>query len=303
MVNNQSVAIIIINWKKYDLTFECIDSVLKSSFEHFKIILIDNEFQKNKSNSYNSNEKIKVILNEKNEGFAKANNQGIIYALEKKYDYILLLNNDTRIRMDLIKNLVHSSLSNNLPIIQPLILNSEGDKVWNAGGVINKFFGIFNTNLQGKSFTPNLNFNSETDWFTGCCCLFKAQIFHNEGMFDENFFAYYEDVDYSLRLKNKGYKIGLLTKTYLIHHGSMSSKSDESSEGKLSPYVHYLAIRNHIYLLRKHSKSFNIFGVFLNQFLKIISYSFYFIIRFRFKKLKMVYKGLIDGVKMKQLIK
>ena len=97
--------------------------------------------------------------------------------------------------------------------------------------------------------------------------------------------------------------IGLLTNTYLFHYGSMSSKSQNSFGGKLSPYVHYLAVRNHIYLLKKHSNLFNAFGVFLNQFFKILSYSFYFFLRLRFVKFKIVYNGLIDGLKMEQLKK
>ena len=72
-----------------------------------------------------------------------------------------------------------------------------------------------------------------------------------------------------------------------------------SSEGKLSPYVHYLNFKNHIYLLRKHIEKFNLFGVVLYQLIKLISYSIYFILRFRFNKLKMIYKGLIDGMKIK----
>lgn len=303
MPNKKSVAIIVVNWKKYDLTFECIDSVLASSFVNFKIILIDNEFQKNKLSRYSSNKKIKVILNKGNNGFAKANNQGIVYALEKNYDYILLLNNDTRIMQNLLTNLIQLTHSNNLSIIQPIILNSDGDKIWNAGGTINKYLGTFKTNMKDQKFSSNLSFISETDWFTGCCCLFNAKVFRNVGLFDENFFAYYEDVDFSLRLKSKGYIISLLTNTYLFHHGSMSSKSENSFGGKLSPYVHYLAVRNHIYLLKKHSELFNAFGIFLNQFFKILSYSFYFFIRFRFVKLKMIYKGLIDGLKMQQLKK
>jgi len=196
MINNKSVAIIVVNWKKYDLTFECIDSVLASSFINFKIILIDNEFQKNKLSRYSSNQKIKVILNKANNGFAKANNQGIVYALEKNYDYIMLLNNDTRIIQNMLTNLIQFTNSNNLSIIQPLILNSNGDKIWNGGGTINKYLGTFKTNLKDKKFSSNLVFSSEIDWFTGCCCLFNAKVFQNVGLFDENFFAYYEDVDF-----------------------------------------------------------------------------------------------------------
>ena len=165
MPNKKSIAIIVVNWKKYDLTFECIDSVLASSFVNFKIILIDNEFQKNKLSRYSSNKKIKVILNKGNNGFAKANNQGIVYALEKNYDYILLLNNDTRIMQNLLTNLIQLTHSNNLSIIQPIILNSDGDKIWNAGGTINKYLGTFKTNMKDPKFSSNLSFISETDWF------------------------------------------------------------------------------------------------------------------------------------------
>ena len=97
MIINSSVAVIIVNWKKYDFTLKCIESVLNSSFKNFKIILIDNEYQKDVFNELKKNEKIHIIKNENNEGFAKANNQGIKYSINNGFDYVLLLNNDTLI--------------------------------------------------------------------------------------------------------------------------------------------------------------------------------------------------------------
>ena len=91
-----------------------------------------------------------------------------------------------------------------------------------------------------------------------------------------------------------------MTNSYLQHYESASSKSDNQSEGNLSPYVHYLNIRNHILLLKKHSKSFNLTGVLLYQLIKILSYLIYFLIRFRFNKFKMVSKGVIDALNFKK---
>ena len=297
MLDNISVAIVIINWKKYDFTYKCINSVLNSSFKNFKIILVDNQYNKDELYELSRNKKIHIIKNKINHGFAKANNQGIKYALKNKYDYIMLLNNDTLIKNDLLKILIKHSNTLNQKIIQPLILNYDGTKIWNAGGTINNFFGTFQTYKKGENFK---NFKSNrhfTDWFTGCCVFIKSEIFNEVGYFDERFFAYYEDVDFSIRLKANGYSVSMMNDSYLQHFESASSKSIYQNEGNLSPYVHYLNIRNHILLLKKHSKSFNIIGVFIYQLIKISSYLIYFLIRLRFRKFKMVLNGVIDALK------
>ena len=297
---DKKIAIIIINWKKYDLTLNCIDSVLKSSYKNFKIILIDNESQNSFPDEINKSEKIQIIKNKNNEGFSKANNQGIKYSIKNGFDYVLLLNNDTLIKNDLIDSLIQQSSTLNQKIIQPLILNYDGSKIWNAGGKINNFFGTFQTLEKGKGFKNFKRNRTYTDWFTGCCVLIKVEIFNHVGYFDERFFAYYEDVDYSIRLKKMGYSIALMTNSYLQHYESASSKSMNKIEGNLSPYIHYLNIRNHILLLKKHSKSFNLIGVLLYQLVKIFSYLVYFLIRFRFNKFKMVSKGLVDAINFKK---
>ena len=217
--------------------------------------------------------------------------------IDTSFDFMIC---QTVIKNNLLDWLIKKSNTLNQKIIQPLILNHDGSKIWNAGGLINNFFGTFETLKRGKSFK---NFKSErnlTEWFTGCCVLIKSEIFNDIGFFDERFFAYYEDVDYSIRLKKMGYSIALMTNSYLQHYESASSKSMNKIEGNLSPYVHYLNIRNHILLLKKHSKSFNLIGVLLYQLVKIFSYLIYFLIRFRFNKFKMVSKGLVDAINFKK---
>ena len=297
---DQKIAVIIINWKKYEFTLSCINSVLKSSYKNFKIILIDNESQNRFSDEINNSDKIHIIKNKNNVGFARANNQAVKYSIKNGFDYVLLLNNDTLIKNDLIDSLIQQSSTLNQKIIQPLILNYDGSKIWNAGGKINNFFGTFQTLEKGKGFKNFKRNRTYTDWFTGCCVLIKSEIFNDIGYFDERFFAYYEDIDFSIRLKKMGYSIALITDSYLQHYESASSKSINKSEGNLSPYVHYLNIRNHILLLKKHSKSFNLIGVLTYQIIKILSYLIYFLIRFRFNKFKMVSKGLVDAINFKK---
>ena len=297
MMINSTVAIIIVNWKKYGITITCIESILNSTYSNFKIILVDNESDNKKVKNFKYRNQIEIIQNKKNEGFSKANNIGIDYALKNNYDYTLLINNDTIVEKNLIEVLLKTAQAKSFLVVQPLILNYNGKEIWNAGGRINYFFGNF---ITRKKLGNSLNSSHElTEWFTGCCCLFKTKIFKDIGKLDERFFAYYEDVDFSLRLKKYGYKIGFTSKTQIYHHESFSSISNNSKGGKLRPYIHYLNIRNHILILKKHSDLFNSFGTRIYQIFKIISYSIYFIFRLRFIKLNMVYKGLLDSYKIK----
>ena len=291
MINNSKVAVIIVNWKKYTITSKCIESVFKCNYSNYEIILVDNESDDSKLSAL-KRKNITTISNSKNEGFSRANNQGIDYAIKNNFDYILMLNNDTIVKSNLIDVLVRTAQAKKISTIQPLILNHNGQKIWNGGGKINYFFGtFFSSNKVSKSYKT-------IDWFTGCCCLFETKLFVEIGKLDERFFAYYEDVDLSLRIKKNGYKIGFTSQTELIHLESASSKLETSNEGSLNPYVHYLNIKNHILVLRKHIKMFNLIGSIIFQIFKLLSYSSYFILRFRFTKLKMVFNGLRDSLKV-----
>jgi len=297
MMIKSTVAVIIVNWKKYDITSICIESILNSTNSNFKIILVDNESDNKKVKNFKYRNEIEIIQNKKNEGFSKANNIGIDYALKNNYDYTILINNDTIVEKNLIEVLLKTAQAKNFSVVQPLILNYNGKKIWNAGGRINYFFGNF---ITRKKLSNSLNSSHElTEWLTGCCCLFKMKIFKDIGKLDERFFAYYEDVDFSLRLKKYGYKIGFTPETQIYHYESFSSISNNSKGGKLSSHIHYLNIRNHILILKKHSDLFNSFGTTVYQVFKIISYLIYFIFRLRFTKLNMVYKGLLDSYKIK----
>ena len=292
MIKNSKVAIIIVNWKQYELTKSCLFSLKKINCDNHQIILIDNESnQKELKSIENQFENIVTFSNETNLGFTGANNIGIKYAVKNEFEYVMLINNDTEVDKNFINPLIDSLDKNkNLGAVQPLILNfSKTKKVWNAGGFLNKFFGYSYVNKSPKEIKKNI------DWITGCCFFVRAEVVKKIGLLDDDFFAYYEDIDWSIRIKNAGYDLAFIKSSIIYHHGSKSSQN-ELIEGTLSPFVHYLNIRNHIFLLRKNKDIFNFIGLLLYQFFKIISYSIYFIVRLRINKLNMVYKGFRDGL-------
>ena len=297
MVKNSKIAIIIVNWKQYQLTKLCLYSLQKIKYDNYQIILIDNESNpKELKKIKNQFDKIITFPNQKNLGFTGANNIGIEYAIKNDFEYVMLINNDTEVEKNFINPLIEVLEKNqNFGAAQPLILNYYNrDKVWSAGGFLNKFFGYTYVIKSPEGIKKNI------DWITGCCFFLRTDVIKKIGLLDEKFFAYYEDVDWSIRIKNAGYDLAFVKSSVVYHHGSKSSKN-ESNEGTLSPFVHYLNIRNHIFLLRKNKDVFNSVGVLFFQFFKIVSYSVYFIVRVRINKLNMVYKGLVDGL-MKNII-
>ena len=298
---NKELAIILINWNQYELTNSCIKSILNCSYKKFKIILVDNCSKDNSVTKLKRDfPNVHFIQNNSNLGFTGANNIGIEYAKSEDYEYIMLLNNDTVVKNTFIEPLV-DSFKKNVMAVQPLILNyPDSNTIWNNGGSINSLFGIFKTINKNKNISLIKNFDKkETEWISGCCFMIRSSVIDEIGILDDNFFVYYEDVDWSIRITEKKYKI-LIVPSSIIYHfegGSWKTKK-KNKEGYISPYTHYLNIRNHIYLIKKHKNMFIIPSSVFFQIFKIISYSLYFLLRLRFSKLKMVWKGLWDSFKM-----
>ena len=297
------IAIIIINWNTYQLTYNCLKSLELCTYKNKTIFFVDN------GSNDGSGDKIALefpeincINNQKNEGFTGANNKALKVILKQNFDYVLLLNNDTEVKPDFL-SLMQASMDsdNNLAATQPLILDFPNkNTIWNAGGSFNTFFGLSKTRYKGMMYKPNLKIETLTEWISGCCILVKIAVIKEVGLLDNRFFAYFEDVDWSIRMTNLGYKLGVVPKSIIYHHSSGSTKrNNTTNEGNLSPYSHYLNVRNHIYLIKKHNFLFNSVGSWIYQIIKITSYSTYFILRGRFSKFKIVWSGLLDGIKIK----
>ena len=153
----------------------------------------------------------------------------------------MLLNNDTEVKENFILPLVERIEKDHfLGAVQPLILNfSNKSIIWNAGGKLNKFLGLTSTRLNNNKLNSSIVFDDYTDWISGCCILIKSEILTKVGLLDEKFFNYYEDVDWSLRMKNLGYDLGFVKESIIYHHGSSSSKNKKNTGGLISSKIHY----------------------------------------------------------------
>lgn len=295
-----SVAIILVNWNGYEHSSQCLKSLRKVDYSNFKVVLVDNASQDGSGQRLAKEfEEVAFIQNAENLGFTGGNNAGIEYAVAHKFDYTMLLNNDTVVEPDFLKILVDRIESNTkVAAIQPKILYlTKREKIWNAGGRYLQISGSPLTIGENKVDSGQYDAARETDWITGCCFMVRTSVIREVGMLTTKFFIYYEDVDWSLRIREYGYSLFFEPKAVIYHEAGMSNKKRvKGKEGYVNPIVHYLDARNHIWFMKRYTPWYFSATAFLFQAAKFAGYLGYFIVRRRFNKAKFFLRGVKEGL-------
>ncbi|EOZ92020.1 glycosyl transferase, family 2 [Indibacter alkaliphilus LW1] len=295
---HSSVAVIILNWNGYAHTRSCLLSLEKISYPDYGVFVVDNGSHDGSGLRLQEEfPEVHFIFNHKNLGFTGGNLAGLDQAVKIGYEYFLLLNNDTSVEVDFLYKLMDCLIKDSKTgLVQPLILFQDSpDIIWSAGGSYSKFLGISKT-LGDRATLREFPLNrTHLDWATGCCVLFSKKVLDATGGFANSFFAYFEDVDWSLRIRKAGYNILLAKQSIIYHEGSASSKQ-ESEEGTLSPTVFYLHSRNQLFQLRRHHKGLQAILSWPYHLLKYLAWMSYFCLRGRFTKMKAVARGIRDGM-------
>jgi hypothetical protein len=248
---DKKVFIIIINFNGWPDTKECLDSLDRVEYDNFEVILIDNASKEKPQTANFSGQKFKVktILNEKNLGFAGANNQGIKLALDpsthsissgqagsgQEADYVLLLNNDTTVEPDFLTKLVAEAEDDETAgIVGPLIhFYDNKDKIWSAGGKITNNFTRGELIAYQETNNDDYQVAEQVDYISGTCLLIKTEVIKKIGAISEDYFLYYEDTDWCLRANRAGFRSLLVPQAKIYHKASRSTV--EASY----PYIYY----------------------------------------------------------------
>ena len=221
----KNIVVIILHYGEVAVTKACVESLLKKEKYPFQLITVNNTQEKLTSKMF-ANKKITVINNSENKGFAGGVNVGIKKAMKKRCDAVLLLNNDTKVEKPFIEDLVKTLFSvKEIGIVGPAIeFIKERRKFFDVGGFVNWFGKTKHEEVKSiKNAKPH-----EVLYMTGAAMLIKKEVFQKSGLFDEQFFLYYEDVDFCLRAKQKGF-LTYVNPTVSVYHvlsktaGKMSS--------------------------------------------------------------------------------
>jgi GT2 family glycosyltransferase len=299
-LNSQAkIAIIIINWNGYTLTKACLESLRKITYSRFVSILVDNGSEDGSGKKLKEEfPEIELLESHQNLGFTGGNNLGIQWALDQSYEYVLLLNNDTVVEPDFLQPLV-SFLDQNheYGAAQPKIMfEKERNKIWNAGGGYFKWLGMSWSVGIGHEDQGQFDQEKDTPWITGCAMLVRSAVIQESGMLDDRFFAYYEDVEWSMRIQKNGYKLRYIPKSKIYHVAGGSSKKVKTKEGVVPPIIHFYRTRNHLFLIRKHANLISFVLSLLYQTAKNAAFIIYLAFNGRFQKVKAILKGQFEGL-------
>jgi GT2 family glycosyltransferase len=239
-----------------------------------------------------SREKLLLLKNGINYGFADGNNTGL--SLAKEYldsEYLLILNNDTVVDRVFLKELVDcATLHPEAGIIGPKIRDYHHPDLLNAMGGKIKWPVVAGYNRgRGDRDQGQWDQHQDIDYLVGACLLFPTILLEKVGLLDGNLFLLYEDVDFSIRATRMGYKL-LLNPRAVIYH-------KEGISGELSPTHLYYQYRNRLLILKKHQTSAKVFiyGFYIS--LRTLMIVFYLTIRGKGHIARAILRGYRDGIR------
>jgi len=276
-----------LNWQK-----NRIKNVVEIDFNDLNSVEIN---PNNLINSYKL-ENIIIIKNDENYGFTGGNNIALNFAYHKlKPDYYLLLNNDTIVEPDFLNNMIDSVLKyNNVGFAGPKIYyykpNEVSDLLSFAGGNINLYTSEPRPIGKDETDTGKYNQDMIVDYIEGSCMLVSYELSRKVGFFNQDYFTYWEEIDWCIRGKKEGFK------TIYTHNAKIWHKCYGSDTGALS--IYYM-IRNRFLFMRLNESKLQCFTSILYYFCFFfwkILFSLLFIQRNQ-TKLRSFLHGTIDGIK------
>jgi len=293
------VSIITVNLNGKDYLSVLLESIAKLDYpqEKLEIIVVDNGSTDGSADFISSNyPQVKLIRNDYNTGFAVANNQGAAAATG---DYAAFLNNDTKVDSQWLIELLRPVYGDSETVCAgSKVLSIDGKALDFAGGMIN---------FEGKGFQIDYGVEMSKDTHNQYACLpfvnggamlVDRKVFLSAGGFDEDFFAYYEDVDFGWRLWVLGYRVVFAPKSivYHVHHGTSKMFSDDK--------LRFLKERNALYSVFKNYDDENLAKVFsgtlssiYNRIFSDINFDYrnYYDLTFKNKKLQPSPNGADTG--------
>jgi GT2 family glycosyltransferase len=223
------VSIIIVTFNNKPYTELCLESILaKTAYPNYEIIILDNA-STDGTGQYlkklqKTNPRVKIIFNDKNNGFSKANNQGIAAA---EGSYLILLNSDTMVTRGWMGGLIKHFKDSRVGMVCPVTNNIGNEARININYLDLNYMDFF----AEKYTRSHLNESFEINGCAMFCVAIPTAVVKKVGLLDERFgIGTFEDDDYSFRIKNAGYKLLCVEDVFIHHFGNVSFQ--QLGEGK-----------------------------------------------------------------------
>lgn len=240
-----SIAVVIPNWNGKEDLPACLDSLLQQTIPAEIVVVENGSIDGSAAFLAEHYTQVTVLAQKKNLGFAGGVNAGIRYALQFDIEYVALLNNDAVVDKEWLAELVKTMSANpEAGIVTSKITSSDRSHLDSTGDIYTTW------GLPYPRGRKETNLHAYDDMMTifgasGGASLYRTTALKQIGLFDEDFFAYYEDVDLSFRAQLAGWKVRFAPNALAYHQISATSS-------KLKGFTTYQTIKNYPWLLIKN---------------------------------------------------
>jgi GT2 family glycosyltransferase len=240
MPDSKKIFFVIVTYNSASTIRCAIESIFTSQNIDPQIIIVDNA---SKDHTIQKCKKlyphITYLENTSNKGFASAVNQGIDHAIKKNAEYVVLFNPDAILEKNCVIRTISEMKEKNIAIASPRIFTVNSPRIWFEGGKITwlRMRAIHKKPQTTNPLPPN-------SFISGCVMVISRCTIDTIGLFDEKFFLYYEDTDYSLRAQNAGLAISIIENARADHY--------EISENNMSLKTYHLVLSGLLFF-HKHT--------------------------------------------------
>jgi len=222
MSENPLVSVIVLNYNAGELLLNCIESIKKSAYKNLEIIVVDNiSTDKSQKICKEKYPDIKLIQNNENFGYCEGNNNGIRKA---RGDFIMILNPDTIVEPNCIRELIfaHERLGEGL--YQPKILSLNEKQVLQSTGNMLHVFGFGFAKDKGRKDGEGDEEIKKIGYASGTCLFTSRNVLDKVGLLDSFLFLYHDDLDLGWRASQIGINSYYVPKSKIYHAESYSLK-------------------------------------------------------------------------------
>lgn len=257
MAQQPFVLIVTVNYNSPKNTLETLTSLAQLTYPCFELLLVDNgSTDGSLATIRQAYPKLPVIANDTNLGFAGGFNLGLQRGLTMGADLILAINNDVIVAPDMLDRLVAAWVPGAGAVSPQIYYYDRPGIIWSSGfrrhPVTLEMIGG-QRNRSAIVTTQAAPF--PVDYLLGCALLLSREALIEAGLFDPRFYLYYEDLDLSLRLQQRGYSLWTVPAASMWHKVAGSS-------GLSSPLRTYHLARSSVLFFRKHGRGWRSLFVF-----------------------------------------
>lgn len=256
--NKPKVGIALLNWNQYDDTALCLASLRESEYRPAIVLVYDNGSTDGSAARIKAEfPEIQLVEGGHNYGFGEGNNRAAKILLDAGMDLVWILNNDTKVPPDCLGTLVRALEEDpGIGAISSKIwFMDESRPIYYAGGTFHRW--TFNTDYHGLREKDEGQYDEakDTEIFSGCCTLIRAEVLRRIGLYHKAFFIYVDDIEWSVRALEAGIRQRYEPRATLWHkmYGS-SVKGGGRKIPKSSPRTEHLLARNRFILVRLHTR-------------------------------------------------